>query len=1287
MMELKHLGVLATLVGTGMVLGLGAGLNSRTAEVHADQTLFSTSFESDENQVFPENELNLGLGSSKVDNTFAPVIDGDLTNQIDQDSLKGSKDFKDSEGKVNLFDSDLSTKFLSDEDGGQGTWVSFSLQKSQTVGTYALGSANDEATRDPKNWQLYGSSDGQSWTMIDKQTDQKFSQRKQWQKYQVKNKKAYKYYKFQVDKNNGADMTQFSELKLGTGKKADNPGAKQMMSSTISNGPKDAINQESNMGWTGKKAAEFKGSISEAGNAYSHNNLVDDLNIKVSPDTKLQYKIFPSNGQHDYDNSYDYQFTPMYASVNLEFTDGTYLSELRPLSTDGFAVTPQSQGTSRSLYYNQWNQITANIGSVAAGKTIKRVLVSFADQNAQKGKTFDDFIDDVKLSNGSTGTTNAKSKTDYVNTLRGTNASGDFSRGLNIPATTVPNGFNFWTPATNYSDNLVYQYQNNGGRKFQYMTVSHEPSIWVGDRGTWQFMVNTSINSSQVSNGSDIDHTKYASDFDHENETAKPQLYSIKFPAKSNAAGSTMSLTPSMHGAIARFQFDGSAKNKNVIFDSARANGSLKFDAANNSFSAITQDGNNGMNQMYVYGTFDKPYQTNKVENSKQGIVSFKDNDVSMKVATSFVSAKQAQKNYQLELADQNFDSLQQQTNSDWEKILNKVQVKGATHNQLVTLYSNMYRLYMYPNFYGENQGTNAKPDWIHSDPYSGSMTKPVAKPGKMYFNNGFWDTYRTAWPAYSVLSPDKESEYLNGLVQHYHDQGWVPRWIAPGGTNSMVGTSSDIIFADAMMKNINFDQKDAYESAIKNASVQSDNLTNGGRKELNQSEFLGYVPSEADNFGLSWSMEGYINDWGLYQMAKKQHKFAEAEYYKNRALTYVKLFDGSGQNATDKWFKGKKQNGSWTTDPSNFDPTSWSHDYTETNAYDMAVTVPQDGNGLANLYGGQAGLAQKIDHIVNTPGDFTTDGGVIHEMREQREVKLGQYGHSNQPSHDILYMYTFSSQPWKTQKYVRDVLNRLYVGADLGQGYVGDEDNGEQSAWYILSALGIYPQNLASNQFVLGSPLFKEAKVQLPNGRSLTVKAPNNSQKNVYVDSAYLNGRKVNTMYLDYHQIMAGGVLQFNMSSKPNTTRGTYQWQKPESLTKGKKTPTVKTDAFDKGTVSGTSGDYKNLTDNNSNTTAKVKDKTTVDVALDQPRRINMLTLSNKDKAAKFKAVNVYGSRDGKRWHKVQRIRNVKFIYNKSTRPYLIKQNWVPYQHYRVEFRGGSGDIGEVELLGNMDD
>lgn len=1262
---------------------ISMGIYVKTASAQGINQLFSTSFEDNSGISFAEDELNSEKGTKGISSTAKPVIDGDLTSTVDKDSISASKAFNDSEVKTNLFDNNLSTKFLTNENKGQNVWVSFALKEAKTVKVYAIGSANDQPTRDPKNWKLLASDDGKDWQTIDQRKNQTFKERGSWKKYTIKTPKKYKYYKLAISANNGAEMTQLAELNLGTGDKNDNPTSKMQMSSNTATGPQDSINQLKNKGWSGDKAAVIKGSIAKTGAAYSYNNIVNDLKTKISKNTKLQYKIMPTSANGDYDSKYDYDYTPMYAAVDLEFTDGTYLSDLKAKSDDDVIVTPQEQGKSRTLFYNQWSQITVNIGKVANGKTVKRVLLAYNNPNAKKGKQFADYFDDVKLYNETTST--PTQKVDYVSTLRGTNNNTGFSRGLTLPATTVPNGFNFWSPATNYNDNNNYEYQLNGSKKFQYMTVSHEPSYWVGDRGTWQFMVNTSIDSTKVSSAADINNEKYASDFSHENEIAKPQLYQVSFPEKSNAAGSTMALTPTMHGAVTTFTFDKTATHKNVVFDSARGDGTLKYDKEDQSFEATTKQTSNGMKTMYVYGKFDTPFTEAKVENSKQGIASFDSSGaskVTMKVATSFVSPEQAKRNYQLELAENSFDQVKSQTEKKWNTILDRVSVQGATKTQLTTLYSNMYRLYMYPNFYSENAGSAAKPKWVYSSPYSGSEDKPVIKEGKLYVNNGFWDTYRTAWPAYSLLSSSKqESELVDGLVQHYRDQTWVPRWIAPGGTNSMVGTNSDIIFADAMNKNVKMDDESAYQSALKNASVLSNDLVNGGRKDLNQSAFLNYVPSESDGFGLSWSMEGYINDLGLYKMAQKLGHKDEAAYYKNRALGYTGMFY-SGKGIENKWFKGRKLNGSWTTKASEFSPIDWSRDYTETDAYNMAVSVPQDGNGLATLYGGPKQLAQKLNTIVNTPGNFTTSGGVIHEMREAREVKLGQYGHSNQPAHHILYMYAFSSQPWKTQKYVRDILQRTSVGSDFGQGYIGDEDNGEQSAWNILSSMGLYPLTLSSNEFVLGSPLFKSASVKLPNGKTLKVEAPNNSDKNVYVDQVTFNGKKVSKLYISYKDIMKGGTLKFTMSAKPNKSRGLAAKDKPMSLTKSGKTPKMKTDVFDHGAkVKSTVDNYQDLIDNDSKSSVQVDNNNNLRVSFSKAKRIKLLTLTNTDKKTAFKAIHIYGSQNGKKWQKVTTIKKISFQYDYFTKPYLINKKDSKFKHYKVVF-SGSGELGEVELL-----
>ena len=510
-----------------------------------------------------------------------------------------------------------------------------------------------------------------------------------------------------------------------------------------------------------------------------------------------------------------------------------------------------------------------------------------------------------------------------------------------------------------------------------------------------------------------------------------------------------------------------------------------------------------------------------------------------------------------MEIGNKSFDEIKDSAQKQWDDQLGIItDVKGAEYEQLVTLYSCIYRMYMYPNLMSENTGTNEEPVWKYKSPYKEDNAEPVE--GMLYINNGFWDTYRTAWAAYGLFTPSKASELLNGLVQHYKDQGWVPRWIAPGGTDSMVGTSSDVVFADAMAKGITFDYENAYRSSVKNATVPPDNTTNGGRKDVHLSNFSGYV-SNAIWEGFSWSIEGYINDYGIAQMARilaektenetdRANYLSEYQYFLSRSKNYSKLFHGdSGGDVDNKWLMAKTKEGNWA-DGNNyngqFNPFFWGNAYTETNAYNMSVSVPQDGIGIANLYGGRDALAEKLDSIFTTRGTYygyNADDGVggIHEQKEAREIKLGQYGHSNQPSHHIPYMYLYSSTPWMTQKYVRDILDRCYAGATFGQGYIGDEDNGEMSAWYVLSALGFYPLVMGSDEFAIGAPLFDEVTVNLEDNKKLVIKANNNSRSNVYVDSMTINGAAYDKSFIKYADLSAGGEIIFNMSAKPNKRRG----------------------------------------------------------------------------------------------------------------------------------------------------
>ena len=1255
-------------------------------------------------------------GSGGLQPVSSNALTGDITYLVDLSTVTGSANYNNNEVKENLFDHNSATKFLSNVAAPATVSWSLTGKAEKTVKEYAMVAANDVPDRDPKSWQLFGKKEGDAdYTLIDERTNQAFSERLHSKIYTVKSPGAYSSYKLSITRNASSQgtsgMTQFADLILATGDSADDQYKTSGMSAAISTGPSSTWNQNANAGWSGSKALKVTGSITDQ-DAYAYNKLYDGLNIPVGDDTYFQYCIFPSmsNG-----SGYDYQYAQMYLSLDLKFTDGTYLSELGALDQNRNGLDALSQGDSRTLTTNQWNRIYSNIGSVASGKTIEAVLADYRKPSHDMSgyKDFTTYFDEIEVYNKTPLTISHLS--DYTYILRGTNDSPGFSRGLTAPAVTMPHGFNFWVPATNSNDNKIYDYQDTALR---YITVCHEPSYWVGDRGTWQFMINTSLKAATDNNyalGS------LTSDFSHENEIARANYYSVEFDkAKGASAGSRLELTPTVHGAAVRFTFDSTAANRNVIFDCVRAGGDLIYDnsGAVTTFKGYSDHTGNGSKRMYLYGTFDQKALLTR-ESAKGGIAAFDKDVVEMKIATSYISYEQAQKNLELEIAaDEKFDDVYVKARNTWDEKLNVISdVKGATYEQLVSLYSNLYRLFAYPNTMSENTGTESEPVWQYKSPYRDSSAPAVE--GQFYINNGFWDTYRTTWAAYSLFTPGEASVMLNGLVQHYNDQGWVPRWIAPGGTNSMVGTSSDVIFADAVVKGLDFDWEGAYASALRNAASVSSNLTNGGRKNLNTAIFLGYNPGTSEDF--SWSMESYINDYGIARMAKiladretqeskKSEYLAEYQYYINRAKNYVKLFDNSGSTPLNQWFRGKDASGEWNTanfTNNAFDPFYWGENYTETNAYNMAVSVPQDGQGLANLYGGLDGLAQKLDSIFETNGIYNGYGAVnsvggIHEQKEAREIKLGQYGHSNQPSHHIIYMYNYAAQPWKTQKYVRDILDRAYVGSTFGQGYIGDEDNGEMSAWYVFSALGFYPVNMGSDEFAVGSPLFEEATVNLQGGGTLTVKAHNNSRENVYIQSMALNGEEYNKSFIKYADICNGGTIEFTMGAQPNETWGTGTENLPESLTAPEEevktyedftspgvnivnTDTITTEPVYQDRLAGNASNLKNLVDNNSGTETVFADGDTLYYSMDKAGKAELFTITSGKTGPAPASVTVYGAVENGDWVELAAYDNMEFQWSQYTRPFSIKEEKQDlYSHYKFVF--GNGMVSEIELLGYED-
>jgi predicted alpha-1,2-mannosidase len=506
----------------------------------------------------------------------------------------------------------------------------------------------------------------------------------------------------------------------------------------------------------------------------------------------------------------------------------------------------------------------------------------------------------------------------------------------------------------------------------------------------------------------------------------------------------------------------------------------------------------------------------------------------------------------------------------------------------------------------------------------------------------------------------------IDGFVQQYREGGWLTRWSSPGYANLMTGTSSDVAFADVYLKGVrDFDVVSAYDAALRNATVTPTGK-GVGRKGLHSSIFLGYTPTSTVE-GLSWALEGCINDFGIANLSevlakecaaddpRRQEYLDNAVYFSDRARHYAHHFD-----ARVGFFQGRRPGGQWRAEPDAFNPGAWGGDYVETNAWNTAFSVPHDGPGLAALHGGPEGLEAKLDTFFVTPEtgrDTGAYGGVIHEMTEARDIRLGQFGLSNQPSHHIPYIYNFAGAPAKTQRIVRDVLSRCFLGSDLGQGYPGDEDNGEMSAWYIFSALGFYPLAVGSPSYAVGSPLFTKVTIHLENGEDLVVNAPGNDADHVYVRGLRVNGEPQG-ITLDHAAIAGGAVLDFELATEP------CEWG-VEPVTAVNPAPLA--DLAGHGRASdGT--DVAALFDDTSRTEATFRSATpTVDYAVEgEPRAVSMYTLTSGGKSGDPRSWILEGSADGVNWDTLDERRAQTFRWRRQTRPFVLATPAV-YAHFRL--------------------
>ena len=729
---------------------------------------------------------------------------------------------------------------------------------------------------------------------------------------------------------------------------------------------------------------------------------------------------------------------------------------------------------------------------------------------------------------------------DYASTLVGTHSKFELSTGNTYPATAVPWGMNFWTPQTGTMGNgWTYVYEHDKIRGFK---QTHQPSPWINDYGQFSIMPLT---------GKPVfAQDERASWFSHKAEVAKPYYYSV-YLADHDV---TTEIAPTSRAAMFRFSFP-TTEDAYVIVDAFDRGSYAKIEPGQNKITGYTTRNSGGVPKNfknYFVIEFDHPFtevaavsdgeikkgSTEAESNHSGAVVRFttrKGEPVIARVASSFISPEQAERNLQ-ELGKDSFDTVKAKGRDIWNREMGKIEVNDDDIDNLRTFYSCLYRSMLFPRSLYEI-GADGKP--VHYSPYNGEVL-----PGYMFTDTGFWDTFRCLFPFLNLMYPDMSAKMQEGLVNAYKESGFLPEWASPGHRNCMVGNNSASVVADAYIKGIRGYDVETLWEALKHDANNHMPRTSSGRVAYDQYNELGYVPNNTGvGQNVARTLEYAYNDWTIYTLGKALGKpDSETDIYKKRALNYRNVY-----NPKHKLMSGRSDKGVF--DPE-FDPAAWSRDFCEGNSWHWSFCVFHDPQGLIDLMGGKKEFTNMMDSVFIIPGhEGLKSRGVIHEMREMQVMDMGQYAHGNQPIQHMVYMYNYGGEPWKAQQHVREIMDKLYTAAP--DGYCGDEDNGQTSAWYVFSALGFYPVCPASDQYVLGTPLFKSVNLHLDNGKTVSIKANNNSSENFYVKNLNVNGRPYSKNYVTHGDLLKGMKMDYTMDSKPNTARGTADSDAPYSFSK----------------------------------------------------------------------------------------------------------------------------------------
>ncbi|WP_447640110.1 MULTISPECIES: GH92 family glycosyl hydrolase [Chitinophagaceae] len=735
---------------------------------------------------------------------------------------------------------------------------------------------------------------------------------------------------------------------------------------------------------------------------------------------------------------------------------------------------------------------------------------------------------------------------DYVNPLMGTDSKPSLSTGNTYPAIGRPWGMNFWTAQTGKNgDGWQYVYAADKIRGFK---QTHQPSPWMNDYGVFSIMPITGTSAN-------FDQEKRQSWFSHKAEIVKPYYYSV-YLADHDV---TTELTATERASIFRFTFP-TTDSAFIVVDAYDKGSYVKvIPSENKVIGYSTQYARGPLPENfknYFVIQFDRPFSTtatwsdqtlyrsqNEIKDKHVGAVigfpGFKRGDkVTARIASSFISAEQAELNLK-ELGNDNFDQLVTKGRDVWNKTLGAVDISGGTIDQVRTFYSCLYRAVFFPNKLYEK---DAKGNIVHWSPYNGEIL-----PGYMFGGTGFWDTFRALYPFLNLVYPSVNKEMQEGLANDFKEGGFLPEWSSPGFADIMVGNNSASVVAEAYLKGMRGYDIETLWKAVTHGANNEGPMGAVGRKGVSYYNKLGYVPYNVGiNENAARTLEYAYDDYAIYRLGKALGKpESEIGIYAKRAMNYKNLFDKS-----HNLMRGKNEDGSFQAP---FSPFKWGDAFTEGNSWHYSWSVFQDMQGLIDLMGGKKDFVGMLDSVFIMPPVFDDSyyGGVIHEIREMQIMNMGQYAHGNQPIQHMIYLYDYAGEPWKTQYWTRDAMNKLYRATP--DGYCGDEDNGQTSAWYLFSALGFYPVTPASDQYALGAPLFKKAVINLENGKKVVIDAPKNNETNIYVQSLLQNGKSSTKNWINHFDLMKGATLQFDMGSQPNRNRGINEADFPYSFSTAK--------------------------------------------------------------------------------------------------------------------------------------